>query len=161
MPRVIASLAALIFILAVAACVTPQSIEPPRIQLQNVRILSSMGLAQRIGVDLLVSNPNDFDIPLTGMDFTMTVNGVDFAQGLSNAVVTIPRLGRATVPVEVTISMLSVVNQIGAAQNRRALDYRLTGKAYLDLALLPSVSFDQKGRLGLSRRHLGFQALES
>jgi len=161
MPRSIVSFAALVLVTSLGACVTPQSVEPPRVQLQNVRLLKSVGLVQFVQVDLLVSNPNDFDIPLTGMDFTMKVNGVDFAQGLSNATVTVPRLGRATVPVEVTIKMLTVFNQIQAVSKRGTLDYRLTGKAYLDHVLLPSVSFDRKGSLSLQRGGHGFQPVES
>lgn len=161
MPRLIASFAALAFVLSLGACVTPQKVEAPRVQLQNVRLLQIRGLMQMIEVDLLVSNPNDFEIPLTGMDFTMKINGVDFAQGLSNATVTVPRLGRATVPVEVTVSMLTVLSQLQAVQKKGALDYRLTGKAYLDHVLLPSVSFDREGSLNLQSGGRGFQAQES
>jgi len=161
MPRLIASFAALAFGVSAGACVTPEKVEAPRVQLQNVRLLEIKGLVQLVRVDLLVSNPNDFEIPLTGMDFTMQVNGVDFAQGLSNETVTVPRLGRATVPVEVAISMLTVVSQLQAVQDRGALDYRLTGKAYLDHVLLPSVSFDRKGSLSLQNGGRGFRALES
>ncbi len=161
MPRPIASVTAFVLLLSFGACVTPQSVEAPHVALGNVRLLESRGLMQRIRVDLLVSNPNDFDIPLTGLDFSMTVNGADFANGLSEAAVTLPRRGQATVPVEVTIKMLTVFNQIQAVQKRGALDYRLTGKAYLDHLLLPSVDFDRTGSLSLQRGGRGFQVLES
>jgi LEA14-like dessication related protein len=141
--------------------VTPQSVEAPQVALANVRLLDAKGLMQRIRVDLLVSNPNDFDIPLTGLDFSMTVNGADFGNGLSNAAVTLPRRGQATVPVDVTIKMLTVFNQIQAVQKRGALDYRLTGTAYLDHLLLPSVSFDRTGSLSLKQGGRGCQISES
>jgi LEA14-like dessication related protein len=141
--------------------VTPQSVEAPQVALANVRLLDAKGLMQRIRVDLLVSNPNEFDIPLTGLDFNMTVNGVDFANGLSEEAVTVPRSGSAVVPVEVTIRMLTVLNQIQAVQKRGSLDYRLTGTAYLDHLLLPSVDFERTGSLTLKQGGRGFQISES
>lgn len=163
MPRLIASLAVLVPILALGACVTPQSVEAPQIALENVRLLEARGLVQRIRVDLLVANPNDFDIPLTGVDFSITVNGADFAQGLSDQAVTLPRRGRATVPVEVTIPMLAVLRQLQAAQKLGKLDYRLSGTASLDHLLLPRIDFDRFGSLALRYDSGGrrLQAMES
>jgi hypothetical protein len=162
MPRLFASIPAFVLVLSLGACVAPQSVEPPHVALENVRLLEAKGLMQLIRVDLLVSNPNDFDIPLTGLDFSITVNGKDFAQGLSNAAVTVPRRGRATVPVDVTIPMLAVFHQVQAAQKLGKLDYHLSGTAFLDHLLLPSVAFDRTGSLSLridgGRR---LQALES
>jgi len=149
MSRLFALFGAFMPLLVIGACVTPQSVEPPRIALENVRLLEARGLMQMVRVDLLVSNPNDFDIPLTGLDFTMKVNGLDFAEGLSNAVVTVPRRGRATVPVDVSISMLAVLRQLQAVQKRGAIDYHLSGTAFLDNALLPKLDFERSGSLEL------------
>ncbi len=163
MTRLFASIAVFVVVLNLGACVTPKSVEAPRIALQNVRLLEARGLMQMIRVDLMVSNPNDFDIPLTGLDFIMTVNGQDFAEGLSNAAVTLPRRGRATVPVDVSISMLAVLLQLQAVQKQGSLDYHLTGTAFLDHVLLPKIDFDRKGSLGLRNDGGGrrLQALET
>ena len=149
MPRLFAVFAVVVFAFLPGACVTPQSVEPPHVQLQNVRLLEAKGLMQLVRVDLLVSNPNGFDIPLRGLDFSLTVNGQDFADGLSNETITLPRGGRAIVPVDVTIKMLAVFRQIQAAQKLGKLDYRLSGTAYLDHALLASIAFDRAGSLSL------------
>jgi LEA14-like dessication related protein len=103
-------------------------------------------------VQLLVSNPNDFEIPLTGLKFDMKMNGLDFAEGLSNQRVNIPRLGRAVVPVEVTVSVLSLMKQIQAVQKTNGVEYRVAGTAFLDHALLPRVDFDREGRIKLDIR---------
>ncbi len=147
--------AGLVSLLVLAGCVTPQSIEQPRVALQNVRILNAEGLLQRLEIDLLVSNPNDFDIPLTGLDVALQLNGMDFADGLSNKRVTIPRLGSATVPVEVSVSLVAIFQQIQALQHRESLDYSIGGKIYLDNVLLPSVPFDKSGSLDLRNDSAG------
>ena len=163
MTRLFASVTAFVLLLSLGACVTPQSVEPPRVELENVRLLEAKGLMQLVRVDLMVSNPNDFDIPLTGLDFSITVNGKNFANGLSNTAVTLPRRGRATVPVDVTISMLAVLRQLQAVQKLGTLDYHLSGTASLDHLLLPSIAFDRTGSLSLRNDGGGrrLQALES
>lgn len=163
MTRAVATASAFFLAIFIAGCVTPQKVESPTIQLQNVKFLKVKGLTQLVRVDLLVSNPNDFDIPLTGLNFDMKVNGVLFAQGLSNARVDIPRLGRAVVPVEVSISALTVLQQIQVAQKSKKIDYHLSGKALLDHVLLPSVTFDRRGSMGFNNKagQRGFQALQS
>lgn len=149
MARLFVLITALSSALVLGACATPQSVEPPQVMLQDVRLLEARGLVQMVRVDLLVSNPNDFDIPLTRVDFGLTVNGIDFAQGMSSESVTVPRRGRATVPVEATVSMLAVLRQLQAIQKRGRLDYQLSGTAFLGHALLPKVTFTREGALSL------------
>ncbi len=150
MSRWFAPLAVIILLAGLAGCVTPQEVKAPHITLQDVRLLNTEGLSQHLEVKLLVSNPNDFDIPLTGLRFGMQMNGLDFAEGLSNDRVDIPRLGRAVVPVEVTVSVLAVMKQIQAVQKKNGVDYRVAGTAFLDHVLLPSVDFERQGKLDLN-----------
>ena len=145
--RKLAWITVLPLLLVLAGCVAPQSVKQPSITLGNVRVLETRGLIQRLQIDLLVGNPNDFDIPLTGLEFTMQLNGLDFAQGLSNETVTIPRLGEATVPVDVSVSLLAVFQQMQMAASARGIRYRITGKAYLDHALVSTVPFAKQGQL--------------
>lgn len=136
---------------ALSACVTQQAVDEPRIALQNVRIQKAEGLVQHLQVDLLVSNPNDFDIPLTGLDFTLAINGKEFASGLSNRRVTIPRLADAVVPVEVTVSLVSLFQVLQAARGARSLDYAIAGNIHLDHVMLRTVPFDKTGSLAMRR----------
>lgn len=149
MPRMVRLFSVLALALTAAACVTPQSVEPPVIALENIRLLEREGLLQRLQVDLLVSNPNDFDIPLAGLQFSMQANGRAFGQGLSDQRITIPRLGRATVPVEIRVSVLAFFQQIQDIQNTGSLTYQVTGKALLDHILIGSVPFDRSVKVTL------------
>lgn len=149
MVRGITFLAGAMLALALAGCVPAQKVVSPRVELQNVKILQAEGLMQRLEVQLLVSNPNDFDIPLTGLDFALRLNDLDFGTGLSNTRVDIPRLGQAVVPVEIRVSLFSVFQQIQALQNRTSLDYGIAGTVYLDHLLLGNVPFERKGSMSL------------
>ncbi|MCK5276098.1 MAG: LEA type 2 family protein [Alphaproteobacteria bacterium] len=150
MSRWFAPLAVIVLLAGLGGCVTPQKIQSPSIVLQDVKLLNTEGLTQHLQVELLVSNPNDFDIPLTGLKFGMQMNGLDFAEGLSNQRIDIPRLGRAVVPVEVTVSVLAIMKQIQAVQKKNGVDYRVAGTVYLDHILLPSVDFDRQGKVDLN-----------
>lgn len=150
MSRWFAPLTIIVFIAGIGGCVAPQNVQAPSIALQDVKLLNVEGLTQHLQVQLLVSNPNEFDIPLTGLKFGMQMNGLDFAEGLSNQRVDIPRLSRAVVPVEVTVSVLAVMKQIRAVQKRNGVDYRVAGTVYLDHVLLPSVEFDRQGKVDLN-----------
>lgn len=150
MSRLFAPLALIVLLAGLGGCVTPDKVLAPKITFQNVKLLKAEGFTQRLEVELLVSNPNDFDIPLTGMKFVMQMNGLDFGEGLLSRRVDIPRLGRATVPVEVTVPVLAVFKQIQAIQKKKSLNYRVAGTAYLDHLLLPSIDFDREGKVDLN-----------
>ncbi len=159
--RKLFSVTVLILAVTLSGCISAQSVKSPRITLGSVRLLDSKGLAQRLQVDLLVANPNDFEIPLTGLQFTMQLNGLDFAHGLSSAKVTLPRLGEAIVPVTVTVSVVAVLQQMQAARKSSSLAYKITGEVFLDHVLVSKVPFEKTGQLGLRNKpgERGFQPL--
>lgn len=161
MSRWLAPVAVIVLLFGLVGCVRPQTVQAPSIMLQNVKLMEAQGLNQKLQVELLVSNPNDFDIPLTGLRFDIQMNGLNFAEGLSNRRVDIPRLGRAVVPVDVTVSILAVMKQIQAVRKKKGLEYRLAGSAFLDNVLLPKVDFDREGKLDLEidGRQKGFKVM--
>jgi len=161
MPRWFAPLFLIIVVAGLGGCASPRKVEAPSFALQDVRLMNVKGFTQHLRVELLVSNPNDFDIPLTGLKFGLQMNGLDFAEGLSNHRVDIPRLGRAVVPVDVTVSVLSIMKQIKAVNKKDGLEYRVAGTAYLDHMLLPSVDFDRQGKvdLNIDGRKKSFKAM--
>ena len=132
------------------ACATGEPVVPPQVNLVNVYPGKSLGLfEQQFVVQLRISNPNNFDIPLDGLSFDMTVNGEHFATGLSNTAVTIPRLGSAVVPVDATASSFSLLRQILNVAESRAVDYRIVGTALLESISQRPVPFERTGTLNL------------
>jgi len=99
---------------------------------------------QRLQVDLRVRNPNDFDLEVTGLDFTLHLNDQRLARGLTNKASTIPRLGDAVMSVETTTSTLDVVRQFLNLSKRQDVTYLVEGVLYVQGARL---SFENKGVL--------------
>ena len=86
--------------------------EPPEVLVTNVTPLDATIFEQRLRVDLRVRNPNDFDYHLTGIDFTLNLNGKRLARGLAGKELTIPRLGDAVMTIDTTTSTLDIVRQL-------------------------------------------------
>jgi LEA14-like dessication related protein len=129
-----------------AACATAIR-QPPAVTLAGVD-LESIGLfEQRYVVQLRVTNPNDTDIPVEGLSFDVELNGLHFATGVSNAAVTVPRLGEALLEVKATSNLASFLRQLHDLREdgRGGLDYRIKGS--LRVAGYGALPFERQGEL--------------
>ena len=125
-------------------------VESPRIQLADVRFLSSGVFEQKMLIDLRVTNPNNFDIALEGVSFDFEVNDAHFASGLTNEGVTLPRLGDATVPVPVSTTLLDIIREALRLTERGEISYRLSGFAFVTEGIgTRKVPFETAGTLRL------------
>jgi LEA14-like dessication related protein len=141
---------ALLFVVLLSACATSDPVVPPQVNLVNIYPGKSLGIfEQQFVVQLRVSNPNNFDIPLDGLSFDMAVNGAHFATGLSNTPVTIPRLSSAIVSVNASASSFDLFRQILNVAESGSVDYKIVGTVLLQSALHGPVPFERTGTLNL------------
>jgi LEA14-like dessication related protein len=103
--------------------------EPPRVSLVGIQPLDMTLMEQRYRLALRILNPNEVEIPVEGLSYSVELNGRDFAYGVSRQAVTIPAYGEAIVEVEVVSSLLDMLRQLQALDDgkRRRLDYRISG----------------------------------
>jgi LEA14-like dessication related protein len=101
--------------------------EPPDVLITNVTPLESSAFEQRLQVDLRIRNPNDFDLHVTGIDFTLDLNGNRLARGLSNKELTVPRLGDAVLTVQTSASTFDIVRQVLSMSQKQELSYDISG----------------------------------
>ena len=87
--------------------------------------------------DLRIRNPNDFDLLVTGIDFTLNLNGNRLARGLGNTDITVPRLSDAVVSVQTSTSTFDVVRQLLSFSQKQDLSYNITGLLHLKDGRLP------------------------
>lgn len=111
--------------------------EPPEVLVTNVTPLDATLFEQRLRVDLRIRNPNDFDYHLTGIDFTLNLNGKRLARGLGSTEVRIPRLGDAVVTIDTTTSTLGIVRQLFALSQKQELTYDINGVLHSTEGRLP------------------------
>ena len=118
--------------------------EPPEVLVTNVTPLDATMFEQRLRVDLRVRNPNDFDYHLTGIDFTLNLNGKRLARGMGSKEVTIPRLGDAVITIDTSSSTLDIVRQLLQLSQKQELTYDIKGVLHSTDGRLP---FDNAGTL--------------
>ncbi|MGE3787500.1 MAG: LEA type 2 family protein [Nitrospirales bacterium] len=130
----------------------PVKPESPEVLLVNVTPLDTTMFEQRLQVDLRVRNPNNFDLEVTGLDFTLHLNDQRLARGLTNKATKIPRLGDSVLSVETTTSTLDVIRQLLHFREHQEVAYQVEGVLHLQGTRLP---FENKGVLMDSSRFSG------
>ncbi len=137
-------------VFAAACAVTGRSVSPERawVTLASIRPLATDQDQPHYGLALEISNPTDTALPLSGLSYSVEINGRDFAYGVSRQAVTIPALGTAVIDVEVVSSLLGDLQPLHAQQDQlHRLDYRITGQLSLSDSSA-SLPFDSGGTLG-------------
>ncbi|MGE0372728.1 MAG: LEA type 2 family protein [Gammaproteobacteria bacterium] len=144
-------------VLAVAALVLggcaslSQRLEPPRVSLAGLE-LEEIGLfEQRYRLRLRIQNPNDVELPIAGMAFSLYLNEEEFASGLSDRQTTVPPFGEAVIEASVTSSLTGVIGQLRRLSRTEAqtFSYRLSGHARL-LHRAVKYPFEYRGEVDLT-----------
>ena len=122
--------------------------ETLRVSLVSIQPIEMGLLEQRYGLQLRILNPNDKEIPVEGLSYSIEINGHEFAYGVSRQPVTIPPFSEALLDVEVVSNLLNIMQQFQeiSGESSNSLKYRLRGKISLakSLAKLP---FNVEGEL--------------
>lgn len=137
------------FVLVLAACAPIDKAEPPDVSLVDFKLLPGGIFEQKFELELRVTNPNNFALPLEGLSFKLALNDKPFAQGVSNESVTVPRLGEARIPVVASTTVLDILQQALSLGQRADLTYRLEGVAYLKGIGSRAVPYERSGKLQL------------
>lgn len=120
----------ILVILAMSGCaIMPGQTTPPRVDLVGLQVISLDMFEQRYRVRLRIQNPNDINLPLNGLDFSIDLNGHRFANGVSGEEINIPRYGEAVLNVDVSSNVFRVFEQLRAIGSGKAerFSYRISG----------------------------------
>lgn len=121
--------------------------EPPEVYLIGLEPLPGQPMEQRFAVTLRVLNPNDSELHIDGVDFTLDVNGSRLTRGVSNQQLRVPRLGEASLRLVATTSVLELLRQVVNLSEARELGYELRGRFFLANSPL-RLDFERKGSFG-------------
>lgn len=127
-----------------------RALDPPQVSLAGIEIKKLGLFEQQFVLQLRLRNPNAVALPIAGMHYNVRLNDLDFAQGVSNQLVTVPALGEAVTNVDVTSNLQTLLNQFGpTAQNRSELSYSLSGHISVVSQTL-KLPFEYSGRVALT-----------
>ena len=89
-------------------------------------------------------------MPIKALEYTVEVEGQQFASGSSVASFTVPPLGDTDFDMNVTTHLAATfLKLLGRSSGGGEVGYRLVGKVSLSEGILRTVPFDQKGTFKL------------
>jgi LEA14-like dessication related protein len=103
---------------------------------------------QHLKVRMDVHNPNDRELPVQGLEYTIEIAGEEFASGASAASFVVPPRGDAEFDTNVTTNLAGAVLKLlarGPGALTEDVPYRLSGKVSLASGLWRSIPFDEHG----------------
>ena len=114
-----------------------KSWEAPEVRLAGLRV-KELGLAQQtLILTLALHNPNDRTLPIKGLTYRLKLEGNEVARGSSALERQIPAFGDALADVEVTASLLGLIQRLPPlALEERPLEWTITGTARITDGLL-------------------------
>ena len=149
-----ASIAAVAVLLAFAACTGLGDLKTPQLEVLGVQMLSTDMFAQRFVVRMHVQNPNDLELPVKGIDYTLLLMGDLFAEGKTNEPFVLPALGEAEFDMTVTTNFVSsfgrLLSRLGGGKLEN-IDYELAGTLLVDKGMVRKIPFNKRGTLDFTR----------
>ena len=139
----------------VAGCSTlSQNLVAPELSLVGMQMLSTDMFAQRFKVRVLVKNPNDLEIPVRGIEYTIILMGDSFAEGETTDRFVLPAKGEAEFDMLVTTNFVSsfgrLLSRVGGGK-LQDLHYEVAGKLQLDKGVMRTIPFNHQGTVDISR----------
>jgi LEA14-like dessication related protein len=80
-------------------------LETPKLSIVSVELIKGDLFEQRLRARMRVQNPNDRDLAVKGLTYTIEVGGEEFGRGMSGSSFTVPRMGEAEFDMNVTANL--------------------------------------------------------
>lgn len=124
------------------------SIETPKATVRDVAVAQAGWSGVRGELAMDVMNPNDFGVPLSGIEWQLAIGGQRAASGLAELQQQIPARGVAPVRTSLTIDARDAI-AVASALAGGARDYEIHAKLHFSTQVGPiEVDVDHSGALG-------------
>ena len=136
----------------VTGCALAPKLEPPQVSIVYAQVVSGDLWSQRLKVRLHVQNPNDRALPVRSIEYSIEIEGEQFANGESLASFVVPALGQAEFDMTVNTNLAGALLKVlarGPGGLGQEIPYRLSGKVSLSEGWWRSIPFDQRGSFKL------------
>jgi LEA14-like dessication related protein len=142
-------------LVALTGCSTYGSkLVSPELSLLGIQMLSTDMFAQRFKVRVLVKNPNELEIPVRGIDYTIILMGDSFAEGVSTDKFLLPAKGEAEFDMVITTNFVSsfgrLLSRVGGGKLQN-LQYEIAGEVLIDKGMIRKIPFSHNGTVDISK----------
>jgi LEA14-like dessication related protein len=125
-------------------------LKAPRLALISVAKTSADIFNQQFLVRVNVENPNDRELPITGLDYKLFLEGDSFAKGSLNKPFTVPANGEMDFDMTVRTNFVSGVGRLLSRLNGRTqVNYTVEGDLLTDIRFLKKIPFQETGSVNL------------
>ena len=114
-----------------AACTTAQKLEPPKVSIVGLQVVSAEVWVQHLKIRLRLHNPNDRDLPVTAVEYTIEIAGQNAVSGSYAEKFVVPAHGDAEFDTSVTANLAGALLRLLTHVPSTLVPYRLTGKISL------------------------------
>jgi LEA14-like dessication related protein len=114
-----------------AGCVHPQALEPPKVSIIGVHVVSTELWMQHLKVRLRLHNPNDRELPVTAIEYTVEIAGQEVGSGSATQGFVVPPHGDAEFDSSVVTNVAAAALKLLSRGPRTLVPYRLAGKVSL------------------------------
>jgi LEA14-like dessication related protein len=145
----------LILTLFLTACAQRQSdFKQPVVALNSIKMVSSNKLAPEFELDLHVINPNNIDLKLKGLSYSIQINDKNIITGVSNKLPLIKAYGEGDISLQAKANLLSSLELIRGLfeQTNKELNYKVD--VDIDIGgFYPNINITRKGKLSELLNH--------
>lgn len=139
-------------LLVMAGCATFSSpFEKPEVKLVAIKLLPSDNFEQQLAIKLRVLNPNSVTLPLSGMKYSLGLQGYDLVSGVTNELAAIPAYAQADVELIATVDWINGLRLLQSviARPESAVSYQLEAKLSPG-RLMPAFRIVERGVIDLA-----------
>ncbi|MBF0194782.1 MAG: LEA type 2 family protein [Magnetococcales bacterium] len=126
-------------------------IKKPTIDLVGIKLGKISFLKQKLVVRLKIKNPNEIDIPVASLNFSLDLEKMETATGLLSEKIVVPASGEKEFDVIVDTSIFKISRPVAKFLKHRSktLDYQISGKVSIDMLFAGTFDFAQKGTISV------------
>ncbi|MES1196484.1 MAG: LEA type 2 family protein [Steroidobacter sp.] len=139
-------------LLLISGCTITSDFKPPRLSIMNVGMVSADVFSQQFRVRLHVENPNNVELPIKSIEYTLYLQGDEFAEGTSAQPFVVPAHGETEFDTMVDTNFVSsIVRMLGTLNDStdNKVQYNFTGKIRLSKGMINKIPFNETGVVDL------------
>ncbi|WXL24160.1 LEA type 2 family protein [Ectopseudomonas mendocina] len=112
-----------------SGCSSTGSLKSPEIALLKVEVVKARLLEQHFNLRFRIDNPNSFSLPISQLEYQVTLNNVELTKGEADVSLSVPAHGHSTFSVPVRTNLWRHVRQVVKAleQPDEAIPYQFKG----------------------------------
>lgn len=140
-------------LMLLGGCVSTSDLQPPKLSIVSVGMVSADVFSQQFRIRLHVQNPNKLELPIKTIEYQLFLQGDSFAEGNSEQPFVVPAHGDAEFDTIINTHFTSSIMRLISKMNDRdgnMVQYNFVGKVHLSKGFVRKIPFNEQGMVDLN-----------